>query len=449
MIQSRPILNLAFSGKSERHAPLHSCKYRRLRAPQPNFPFFASSAQHTAESRYVTNQQIVAQCEGVRYACDVRTRQWSIVHAVLFVLVVASAYGLVRLKRAELVDFAVPRTAAVRFLAHEPLYRPNDGHYQYKYLPAFAQLMVPFTWVSKTAGEVVWFALTAAMAAAFVRLSLIALPDRRLSSKVLVWLTVLLTGKFFVKELAFGQFNLPVGLLMLGAVIAMQRGRGLTAGAAIAAGVFVKPYTLVLVPWLARTCGWRPFAPFTLVMAAGLILPAFAYGWDGNVTLLHEWYRTVTDTTGPNLLGADNISFASMWAKWIGPGPLAGALALGSAVTAMAGGGAVMLWRRQVAEPNYLEVAYFCVLIPLLSPQGWDYVLLLGLPGYMVLVDRWRDLSTGWRTVALTGFFLTSFMIFDLLRRTLYLRLVELAAVSVGAVLIAACLIHLRWKAVA
>ena len=268
------------------------------------------------------------------------SRLWSLVRAMAVVLVVAGAYGLVRFKRAELVDFAVPRTAAVRFVAHEPLYRPDDGHYQYKYLPAFAQLMVPFTWVSKEVGEVAWFALTAAMAVAFVRLSLFALPDRRLSSKVLVWLTVLLTGKFFVKELAFGQFNLPVGLLLIGAVIAAQHGRGLTAGAAIAAGVFVKPYALVLVPWLARTFGWRPFVPFTLVMAAGLLLPAVTYGWDGNLTLLHEWYRTVTDTTGPNLLAADNISFASMWAKWIGPGPLASALALGSAVTAMAAGGA-------------------------------------------------------------------------------------------------------------
>ena len=376
------------------------------------------------------------------------TRQ-SVVRAVAIVLVVAGAYGLVRFKRAELVDFAVPRTAAVRILAHEPLYRPDDGHYQYKYFPAFALLMVPFTWVSKEVGEVAWFALTAAMAYAFVRLSLVALPDRRLSSKVLVWLTVLLTGKFFVKELAFGQFNLPVGLLLIGAVIAAQHGRGLTAGAAIATGVFVKPYALVLVPWLARTFGWRPFVPFTLVMAAGLILPAAFYGWDGNLTLLHDWYRTVTDTTGPNLLGHDNISFASMWAKWMGPSPLATALALGSAVIAVAAGGAVMLRRRQVAEPNYLEAAYFCVLIPLLSPQGWDYVLLLGLPGYMCLVDRWRDLSAGWRAVALTGFLLTSFMVFDLLRRTLYISLVELSASSVGAVLIAACLIHLRWKAVA
>jgi Glycosyltransferase family 87 len=238
-------------------------------------------------------------------------------------------------------------------------------------------------------------------------------------------------------------------LLMLGAVIAAQQGRRLTAGAAVAAGVFVKPYALVLVPWLVRTLGLRSLVSFTLVMVAGLILPAISYGWEGNLTLLHEWYRTVTETTRPNLLVSDNVSFASMWAKWIGPGPLASNLALGSAVTAVAAGGVVMLRRRQVAEPNFLEASYFCVLITLLSPQGWDYTLVLGLPGYMCLVDRWRELSMGWRAVALTGFFLTSFTIFDLLGRTIYIRLVELSAVSVGAVLIAACLVRLRWKGLA
>ena len=60
-------------------------------------------------------------------------------------------------------------------------------------------------------------------------------------------------------------------------------------------------------------------------------------------------------------------------------------------------------------------------------------MLLLGLPGYMCLVDRWRDLSMGWRAVALTGFLLTSFTIFDLLRRTLYIRLVELERRSASA----------------
>jgi hypothetical protein len=379
----------------------------------------------------------------------VPSRPRSVVPAIAFVLVVAAAYGILRFKRSELVDFVVPRTAAVRFLAHEPLYRPEDGHYQYKYFPVFAVAMVPFTWVSKEVAQAAWFTLTWAMAVAFVRLSLFALPDRRMSSRVLMWLTVLLCGKFFVKELAFGQFNLPVGLLMLGAVIAAQQGRRFASGAAVAAGVFVKPYALVLVPWLARTFGWRSMVPFTLVMVAGLILPAVSYGWEGNLTLMQEWYRTVTQTTRPNLLVSDNISFASMWAKWIGPGQLASNLALGSSLTAMAAGGVLMLRRRQVAEPNFLEASYFCVLITLLSPQGWDYTLVLGLPGFMLLVDRWRDLSLAWRAVALTGFFLTSFTIFDLLGRTIYIRLVELSAVSVGAVLIAACLVRLRWKGIA
>jgi hypothetical protein len=217
----------------------------------------------------------------------------------------------------------------------------------------------------------------------------------------------------------------------------------------VAAGVFVKPYALVLVPWLAWTLGWRPFLPFGLVLAGGLLLPAATYGWNDNSTLLYEWYRTVTGTTGSVLFAPENISFASMWAKWIQPGPAATSLALASAAGAVVAGLFVMSRRQHVAEPNYLEGAYFFVLVPLLSPQGWDYVLVLALPAYMCLVDRWRDLSPAWRAVAVIGFLLTSFTIFDLLRRPLYMLLMRLAAVSVGAVLVAACLVRLRWRALA
>ena len=56
---------------------------------------------------------------GVRYAVCVRSRWWSLVRAMAVVLVVAGAYGLVRFKRAELVDFVVPRTAAARLLQQD------------------------------------------------------------------------------------------------------------------------------------------------------------------------------------------------------------------------------------------------------------------------------------------------------------------------------------------
>ena len=369
--------------------------------------------------------------------------------AILFALVIAALYGLVRLNRTELVDFAVPHRAAGRFIAHEPLYRPDDGHYQYKYLPAFAGVMVPFTWVPKRVAEVTWFALTVIMTWGFVRLSIAALPDRRLSVRTLFWLALLVNGKFLVKELGFGQFNLPVALLLLGAVIAARDGRDLIAGAAIGAAVFVKPYALVLLPWLALTVGWRSLVVFGLVLAAGLMLPAASYGWNGNLALLHEWYRTVSETTGPNLLGHENISFASMWAKWLGPGPTASRLALASSVVVVAAGLAVMWRRKHVPEPNYLEGAYFLILVALLSPQGWDYVLLIGLPAYVCVLDRWWDLSLPWRLMAAFGIFLTSFTIFDLLRRPLYILLMEWSAVSVGAVLIAVALIQVRWRALA
>ncbi len=369
----------------------------------------------------------------------------------LVVILVAGAagYGAVRLARPDLIDFAVPRVAAMRFLAHEPLYRPEDDHYQFKYFPAFAALMVPFTWPPKPVAEAAWFTLTVAMAWAFLRLALHTLPERRMSMSLLSWLTLLLMGKFLAKELAFGQFNLPLGLLLLGAVIAARNGRGLAAGGLIAAGVFIKPYALILLPWLVWTQGWPPLMPFAIVVTAGLALPAVSYGWEGNIALLQGWYRTVTDTTAPNLLAHENISFASMWAKWLHPGPLASLLALVSMV-ATAGAGLFVIQRRKaVAEPNYLEGAYFFVLIPLLSPQGWDYVLLLALPAYMCVVDRWRDTPHGWRALALLGFILTSFVVYDIMRRSLYFFLLDWGAGSVGAVLIAASLIRLRYRALA
>jgi glycosyl transferase family 87 len=368
---------------------------------------------------------------------------------LVVILFAAACFALIRSKRAELVDFAVPRLAAARFLAHEPLYRADDGHYQYKYLPAFAAFMVPFTWLPKQVAEAVWFALLVAMTWALVRWALDALPERRTPMCSLTWMTLLLNGKFVIKELLFGQFNLPLALLLLRAVIAGQHGRGLAAGGLIAAGVFIKPYALVLLPWLVWTQGLRPLLPFSIVLAAGLVLPVVSYGWEGNLSLLRDWYRTVTDTTAPNLLVPENVSFASMWAKWLHPGQPASLLALASAIAAVVAGLALIWRRKPVAEPNYLEGAYFFVLIPLLSPQGWDYVLLLALPAYVLLVDRWRDTSLGWRAVAMTGFILTSFAIFDLMRRTLYVLLMAWGAGTVGAVLIAASLVRLRWRALA
>ena len=60
-----------------------------------------------------------------------------------------------------------------------------------------------------------------------------------------------------------------------------------------------------------------------------------------------------------------------------------------------------------------------------------------------------RERSTAWQIITAAGFLLTSFMIYDLLGRSLYLTLMGLSGITIGAVLLAASLVRLRLTAAA
>jgi hypothetical protein len=185
------------------------------------------------------------------------------------------------------------------------------------------------------------------------------------------------------------------------------------------------------------------------VIGVGLLVPALLYGWRGNLDLLAEWYHTVSDTTAPNLLVAENISTATMWAKWLGPSAAASTLAAITSAVLLGIGALIVLLRRRVEGPEYLEVGTLMLLVPLVSPQGWDYVLLLATPVFIVLIDRWRDVGLGWRILVAASIVLVSFTIYDLLGRKLYLAAMAGSVVSVGAIGLLLCLLHLRWRRLA
>jgi hypothetical protein len=157
----------------------------------------------------------------------------------------------------------------------------------------------------------------------------------------------------------------------------------------------------------------------------------------------------VTSTTSETLLFGENISFATMWAKWIGPGPLAAELAAATALLSITGVAMVVRWRQRVSAPDYLELGLLLLLVPVLSPQGWDYVLLLGTPVIALVVDRWLDLTTPWRVLVVSSFAVTSLTIFDLLGRHVYLRVLQSSIETVGVIALFAVLMHVRWRALA
>jgi hypothetical protein len=256
-------------------------------------------------------------------------------------------------------------------------------------------------------------------------------------------------AKFYAHELNLGQTNILLGAVLVSGLLAAERGQAALAGALVGLGVFVKPYAVILLPWLLPGVGLQGVAAAAVVLMSGLLLPSLVYGWGGNIDEVLGWYRTVTDTTAPNLLQPENVSLATMWAKWLGPGPLAGRLAIATVALALIVV-AWAVWRRsRVRIPAYLEFGLLMLLVPLISPQGWDYVLLVATPAVVCLVDRFGEMTPPWRVVTALAAVLMSFTIFDLLGRALYTRLMAVNIVSVAALALFAALAHLRGRALA
>jgi hypothetical protein len=262
-------------------------------------------------------------------------------------------------------------------------------------------------------------------------------------------MAILLMAKFYLHELNLGQTNILLAVLLISSLAAALRGRAWWAGALVGAGVFVKPYALILVPWLLFAAGPAAVAAFSATFAVGLLLPATVYGWSGNLDQIGGWYRTVTDTTAPNLLAPENVSIATMWAKWLEPGQTASTLATATVAIVLVAAAAAWLWRSRVRQPAYLEFGVLMLLVPLISPQGWDYVLLLATPAVVCLVDRFGEMGRPWQIVAATAFAFMSFTIFDLLGRALYARMMTWSVVSVAAIVLVGCLVGVRRRALA
>jgi len=229
----------------------------------------------------------------------------------------------------------------------------------------------------------------------------------------------------------------------------VDAGASIKTAALFGLAVFVKPYAVILLPWVLVSCGFVPTLVSAAVVAAGLLLPALAYGWQGNIDLLTAWWATVTGSTASTLIGGDSVSVAAMWGKWLGVGTTATVLATLSGLLLLGLAAFVWLRRRPVETPDYLEIALLMVLIPLLSPQGWDYVLLLSTPAVALLIDRWSDLGPAWRVLVAVSLGVMGLAIYDVLGRELYGQFMALSIVSVCALGVVASLAHLRVRALA
>jgi len=343
-------------------------------------------------------------------------------------------------------DFEGYRIAGARAIAAAPLYREEDGHYQFKYLPAFALLASPIALLPDLAAKAAWFAVSAVLMVVLLGLSLRALPEIRRPQWLLIFLTFLAMAKFYAHELLLGQVNLLFAVVVVLAIVSMRGGREAAAGLLLALSVVVKPYGVLFMPWLAT----RRTRVAAVTMVAGLavllLLPAVRYGWSGNLDLLAGWWHTVTSTTAPNLGNPDNVSLQSMFTRWLGPDSPARTLAAMVSVVLLALAAIVMAGRGALKVPDTLEGSLLLLMIPLLSPQGWDYVLLISTPAVMLLINYLDSLPRGLRVMTAVSIAVIGLAIYDVIGRDAYRAFMRLSFITILAIIQIAALVTLRFR---
>jgi hypothetical protein len=364
---------------------------------------------------------------------------------LLFAAIVAGAAAVFAFKAAaKMPDFEVYWRAAVRARAAEPLYRQEDEHYQFKYLPAFAIVFIPVGLLPLIVGKAIWFGLSAGLIPVLIAMSARLLPDRRQPAWLLAALTFVLMAKFYGHELVLGQVNLLFAAVICAAVLLLRHGRSVECGLLLALAVIIKPYAVLFVPWLAAQRETKALIAAAAGIGAALALPALIYGTTGAVALHTAWWETVTGSTAPNLLNADNVSLAAMFAKWFGIGRVAAAATAAGGLVLLAVAAGTFLLRRQVSDPAGLEAAMLLTLIPLLSPQGWDYVFLVATPAVAYVVNYDRALPTVVRALTWAALAASAVSLYDVMGRAAYARFMALSVISLCFIVVAGALAGLR-----
>jgi hypothetical protein len=347
-------------------------------------------------------------------------------------------------------DFEVYWRAASRAAHAQPLYQASDGHFVFKYLPAFAVLAIPLGFLSVHAAKLLWFAISVALVVWLLVLNVRLPAERRVPPRWLVFFTVITFGKFYAHELVLGQVNVLFAVIATYALLAMKEGREAEAGLLVTLAIVIKPYAVLFIPWIVARRQLVSIVSVCAGFAVALVLPVIRYGVAGTITLHREWWAMVTGTTAPNLSVYDNISLAAMFFRCVGPGDQSARYAFIAAIVLLLIAAVVFLLRRGVTFPEGLEGGLLLTLMPLLSPQGWDYVFLIATPAVVLLINYSDRMPWFWR-VAVIPITLGAIglSIFDLMGRTAYYAFMRMSGISLLFFVVIAALVTMRVRKIA
>lgn len=353
----------------------------------------------------------------------------------------------------EMPDFEVNYRAGNRLWQGETLYRTADEHYQFKYSPSSALLYLPLSALPLPAAKAVWYALVlfSIMVLLFLSSRLVHSSPQNRPASALIAGAIL--ARYLFRELELGQINALIAALLVFVIWLLFRqgpvssGRRETwAGLLWGLATALKPYALIFFPYFVIKKKWRSVWSGLGVIVLSLFVPTFFYGFSGNVIVLKEWVSSLSRSTPALLISQDNVSLLAGLAKWTGPSGLTLPMyAIGLA--ALAFSTYVFIRKGETfGAPIAPDGALLLVLIPLISPLGWDYTFLSAILAVALVVDSFSFFPGGARIILAGNFLIIALSVYDLLGRSLYAVFMSWSVPTVNFLILIASLFYLRLK---
>jgi len=359
----------------------------------------------------------------------------------------------------DMVDFNVNYAAGDRLVHGETLYRASDEHYQFKYAPFCAMIYAPLSLLPPAAARAIWYALVLTSTAGMILLTIRlirgndAAVEGGLGPRVSALLAGLVLAKFILREIQLGQINAIITVLMLLVIFNLYKdetnkpavGRAAASGLLWGLATAMKPYSLIFLPYFLLKRRWNILWPALLFLGLSLIAPAVYYGFPGNLAVHVEWITTLMRSTSTLLDSQDNVSLLAWLTKWTGDPGLA---QMGFVFFLLALVLLVFFFirrRREKTGSVVPEGALLLLLVPLISPLGWDYTFLSSILAVAIVFRHLHRFPKIGRLFLILNFTVIGLSLFDLLGRKAYAVFMSASVLTLNFLVIVVAMVSLRW----
>ncbi|MEK6715682.1 MAG: glycosyltransferase family 87 protein [Candidatus Omnitrophota bacterium] len=390
---------------------------------------------------------------------------FSIFFLVIFVII--SIYYFIRIYQPWgtcWTDFTVFHRAGQRIIKGEPIYSLADGLDVYKYSPAFAYFMAPFTKMHMHKSVPLWYLLAfigILSSVYFIKEIILRSEKQKSLPKYFYFVLFFLTFRSILVLLSRVQSDFLVLFFLVLSLWFLRLNKEILSGFSLATAVMVKLTPLVFIPYFI----YRKFYKAAFASLGGiclyLFLPGLGLGWDKNISYLKDWFNTLSVSTPELVLWYKNQSLLSCISRFfsqispvklftLSPLAIKGIFALVSFFMVVL---IIYSCRKLIAREgkfgyaHLLEFSLLLICMVLFSPLAWKHTFLHLLVAHMAavyyLIKHPRDF------VVLT-LLIASFILNSVLNPEVLQSLDEIASLYspmvIGALLLYAALLRAAYR---